>query len=169
MRLALAAALAAAAATAAHAAPATSLPCRGADLAGTFTHIPNSEGAGQTSYRLRLRNTSTRACFVSGIPSLRLLGRRGRALPTHVRPARPGIATAVRVDLAPGAAATATARFSPDVPGPGEPTAGRSCERPAYRVRVTPPPGGGTLLAPVRPPTPVCEHGSMELSLLTRA
>jgi hypothetical protein len=34
-------------------------------------------------------------------------------------------------------------------------------------VRVTPPPGSGTLVAPVSPPTPVCSHGYMSLSALS--
>src|SRR5262249_42653789 len=67
--------------------------------------------------------------------------------------------TAVRVDLPPGARARATARFSPDVPGPGEQTIGR-CEPVAHTLRVAPG-GGGTLRAPIRQPTPVCEHGPM--------
>lgn len=83
-----------------------------------------------------------------------------------VEPAFRGGLTAVRVVLRPGGRAKATARFSPDIPGPGEQADG-PCERTAYRVRVTPPPGGGTLIAPVTPPTPVCEHGHMLLSALS--
>jgi hypothetical protein len=62
--------------------------------------------------------------------------------------------------------AKATARFSPDVPGPNEPV-DRQCEPTAYRVRVTAPPGGGTLIAPIAPPTPVCSHGHLSLSVLS--
>ena len=142
-------------------------PCTGAMLGGTFSTIYGSAGAGSISYALRLRNRSHQACFVSGLAGLRLLDRAGRPLPTHVEPAfRQGL-TAVRVVLAPGRAAKATARFSPDVPGPGEQGTG-PCERTAYRIRVTPPPGGGTLIAPVTPPTPVCEHGAIVLSALSR-
>ena len=74
--------------------------------------------------------------------------------------------TAVRVVLRPGAAAVATARFSPDVPGTGEPT-DRQCEPTAVRARVVAPPGTGTTVVPLRPPTPVCEHGRLQLSLLS--
>jgi hypothetical protein len=140
-------------------------PCRGSQLTGSFAVVPGSAGAGSISYNLRLRNRSTRACYVSGLAGLRLFDRRGNALPTHVVPARPNQLTAVKVVLAPGGYAAATARFSPDVPGPGEPV-GATCERTAYRIRVTPPPGGGTFVARVRPPTPVCEHGSIVLSTL---
>jgi hypothetical protein len=143
-------------------------PCTAAQLGGTFSAIYGSAGAGSISYALRLRNRSRQTCFVSGLAGLRLLGKTGRPLPTHVVPAFRGGLTAVRVVLRPGARAKATARFSPDIPGPGEPQTAQ-CEPKAYKVRVTPPPGGGTLLAPVSPPTPVCEHGQLQLSALSRA
>jgi hypothetical protein len=34
-------------------------------------------------------------------------------------------------------------------------------------VRITPPPGGGTFVGPVTPPTPVCEHGTISLRALS--
>ena len=141
-------------------------PCRAVQLSGTFTRIEGSAGAGQVSYALRLRNHSTTTCFVSGLPSLQLLDRFGKRLPTHVTPAFPGAGTAARIFLVGGAAAWAEARFSPDVPGVGEPVAGRACERTAYRVIDGVPPSSSRLSAPIRPPTPVCEHGAMRVSLL---
>jgi hypothetical protein len=141
-------------------------PCSGSSLTGSFTAVPGSAGAGQISYNLRLRNRSASACFVSGLPELRLLGRHGKPLPTRVTASHPGALTAVRVLLAPGGYTAATARFSPDVPGVGEPAAGRMCELAAYHVRVFPPPGLSALVVPVQPATPVCEHGSMILSVL---
>ena len=81
---------------------------------------------------------------------------------------RPGL-TAVKVTLRHGKAAKADARFSPDIPGPGEPQTGAPCEPKAYKVRVTVPPGGGTLLAPVLPPTKVCVHGNMSVRALSAA
>jgi hypothetical protein len=146
-------------------APATVSACRGPALAATFSVVPGSAGAGNIVYLLRVRNHSGASCFVSGPPRLVLLGRHGRPLPTRPHPWNPGALTAVRVVLRPGGWASASARFSPDVPGPGEPVSGRNCELPAAHVRVTPLPGGGTTLAPVLPPTPVCEHGGMELSV----
>jgi hypothetical protein len=139
--------------------------CAASLLAGTFSAIPNSPGAGNVVYALVLRNVSQHDCFVSGIPGVTLLDRHGHRLPTHVRPAQPGALTAVRVDMPPGARARATARFSPDVPGPGEGTIGR-CEPVAQTLRVAPG-GGGALRAPIRPPTSVCEHGSMTWTVLT--
>jgi hypothetical protein len=148
---------------------ATVAPCTASQLSGVFRVVPGSAGAGNIVYALRLTNMSTRTCFVSGVARLRLLGKTGRALPTHVVGVPRGALTAVRVDLQPGKSARAEARFSPDVPGPGEPVTGKQCEPTSYKVRVTPPPGGGTLVAPILPPTPVCEHGGLQLRALTRA
>jgi hypothetical protein len=162
--LAAAAVLVAAAAAQAWAlAPA---PCGSAQLGGSFAVVPGSAGAGNIVYRLSLQNRGATACFVSGLPSVTLLGRRGRALPTHVVAARRGIGAAARIVLPPGAKAKAEARFSPDVPGPGEPVSGR-CERVAYRLRVRA--AGGSLLVPIAPPTSVCEHGTLQFTLFTRA
>jgi uncharacterized protein YecT (DUF1311 family) len=144
-----------------------SSPCNGSQLSGTFTAVPGSAGAGSISYRLTLVNRSQSTCFVTGIPRVVLLDVNGRALPTSVRPAAPGVATSAKIDLAPGSAATADARFSPDVPGPGEQHPG-ACEKTAYWLAVRPAPGPGKLSVPVSPPTPVCEQGRMSFSLLRR-
>src|SRR5689334_19924314 len=119
-------------------------PCRAAQLTGTFAEVPGSAGAGNVVYALRLKNASSSTCTVTGIPGIALLDRSGRKLPTHPFPAHPGALTAVLVRLAPGRTAVATARFSPDVPGPGEPVAGRNCE-PAASTLLVRPNGGGAL------------------------
>ena len=141
-------------------------PCSATELSGTFAVVPGSAGAGNIVYALRLKNTARHSCTVTGIPGVTLVDRRGKRLPTHPFPAHPGALTAVLVTLAPGKSATATARFSPDVPGAGEPVSGRRCEPVAYTLLVRPN-GGGALRAPIRPPTPVCEHGGMTWSVLT--
>lgn len=161
LSLVLAVAAAAAAATTAGAHGDTS--CTGAQLAGTFNVVRGSAGAGNITYKLVLRNVSTHACTVTGLPAGRLLGKTGKALPTHVRAASPGMLTAILVRLAPGKTTFATARFSPDVPGPGEPTAGRQCEPTAWWFRLTGQ-GGGTTRVKLGPPTPVCEHGQLLFS-----
>lgn len=138
-------------------------PCTGAQLTGTFSVIRGSAGAGNISYRLVLRNVSGRTCTLTGLPQARLLSKAGKPLPTHVQAASPGALTAILVRLAPRARATATARFTPDVPGPGEPAAGRLCEPTAYWLRIAAP-GGGTTKAKLVPPTPVCVHGRLLFS-----
>jgi hypothetical protein len=137
-------------------------------LTGKFTAVPNSPGAGNIVYRLRVTNSSKQGCFVTGIPSLTLLDRLGHKLATKARfGGRPGTLAAVVAPLAPGAAATLTARFSPDIRGIGEPVS-RACEPTAYRLRVAPS-GGGAVVVAVSPPTPVCGHGSMALTVFVTA
>jgi hypothetical protein len=137
-------------------------PCAAAALTGTFSVIPGSPGAGQISYRLRLVNASSEPCSVSGIPAMQLLDEQGARLPTNVSPAHPG-ETEQPVVVEPGAAASADARFSPDVPGGSEPT-DAPCEPRAFTLVVTI--GDGSVVAAVRPPTPVCERGSLSFSNL---
>ena len=137
-------------------------PCTAGQLSGTFKAVPGSAGAGNIVYALRVKNTSAHTCYLTGIPGVTLLDRRSHKLPTHPRPSQPGALTAVLVTLAPGKSTTATARFSPDVPGTGEQTIGQ-CEPKAYWLRVTPN-GGGTFRAPIQPPTSVCEHGTLSFS-----
>lgn len=130
-------------------------PCAARNVAAVFRIVPGSAGAGSVSYVLRLRNRRATACFLFGIPSLRLLDRRGRSLPTRVLQPRPR-----RVVVRAGATAAAEARFSPTVPGPGE-SQYRQCEPTAYTLRVGPLPGGGRLTVKVSPPTPVCIRGRL--------
>lgn len=137
--------------------------CTGAQLQGTFNVVRGSAGAGNITYKLVLKNVSTHTCTLTGLPQGRLVGKTGRALPTHVRAASPGMLTAILVRLAPGKTTFATARFSPDVPGPGEPTAGTKCEPTAWWFRVTGQ-GGGTTKVRLAPPTSVCEHGQLQFS-----
>jgi hypothetical protein len=144
----------------------TVAPCLASALTGTFAAIPGSAGAGQIAYRLRLTNQGDAACFVTGFPAGDLLDQKGAQLPTNLTPDQPGTGTAVRVDLKPGDAATADVRFSPDVPGESEQTAGQ-CEPKAYTFRLTI--GDGTVDAPIVPPTPVCERGSLQYRNLTAA
>ena len=147
-------------------ATATAPPCKASDLTGMFNVERGSAGAGQISYVLRLENTSTHACYVSGLPDALLIDEQGASLPTNVQPAQPGQAAAAKIVLQPHAAAVATARFSPDIPGGSEPT-DAPCERRAFTLHLTI--GDGTLDVPIRPPTPVCERGTLSFSTFTAA
>ena len=137
--------------------------CKGSQLSGRFNGVLGSAGAGNISYKLTLKNLSNVKCQISGLPQGTLLGKTGKVLPTHITAEFPQGLTAILVRLSPGHSTTATARFSPDVPGPGEPASGRNCEPVAYTLRVSAP-GGGTTLARIVPPTSVCEHGSLRFS-----
>jgi hypothetical protein len=149
--------------------PAATPPCTGSQLSGTFKAIPGSPGAGNIVYRLRVRNSSSAACGVTGLPVLTLLNARGRKLPTRTTfSGMPGTLTAILVTLRPGSWATLTARFSPDVPGQGEPVTNGACEPIAYKLRVAPS-GGGSVIVPITPATPVCEHGSLQVTTFRQA
>jgi hypothetical protein len=134
-------------------------PCAGGQLAGTFTLVPNSAGAGQIAYALTLKNASQSACLVRGVPQATLLGATGAALPTHVRAAGGGKRPIV---LPPGASAVAQARFSPDVAGDGDSQTG-ACQPQAHTLQVTTV-GGGVTEAPIKPPTSVCQQGALNFT-----
>jgi Protein of unknown function (DUF4232) len=132
-------------------------PCTGADLAGTFALVPGSAGAGQIEYALTVTNSSESPCFVRGIPKATLLGTSGAALPTHVTAAGDG--GTGRILLQPGASAVAHARFSPDVAGDGDSQSG-ACQPEAQTLQLNPDGGGVTDVA-IKPPTSVCERGTL--------
>jgi hypothetical protein len=130
-------------------------PCRGTDLAATFSVIPNSAGAGQIAYALVVKNTSPAPCSLQGIPQGTLLSANGTALPTHIKPTG---SRGKRIVLPTGASATAQARFSPDVAGQGDSQSG-TCQPVAHTFQLTA--AGGVTEAPIRPATSVCERGTL--------
>jgi hypothetical protein len=141
---------------------ASATPCTGEQLSGTFVLVPGSAGAGQIEYALTLTNTSHTACYVRGVPKATLLNASAAALPTHVTPAGGGAPT--RVMLEAGASAVAHARFSPDVPGPGDSQSGE-CQPQAHTLQVSPN-GGGVTDAAIKPSTSVCERGTLNFEAL---
>jgi hypothetical protein len=135
---------------------ASAKPCSGTQLAGTFTVVPNSAGAGQIAYSLLVKNTGQGPCSVQGIPKGTLLGASGAPLPTNVTAAGGG---GKRIVLPAGASATAQARFSPDVAGQGDSQSG-ACQPEAHTFELNAE-GGGVTEASIKPPTSVCEKGSL--------
>jgi hypothetical protein len=140
--------------------------CAGSQLIGNFSVVRSSAGAGNITYALELINHSSRPCALAGLPHLQLRGSGGLLLPTHVVRAVTGSGAAARLVLRPGAPAWASARFSPDVPGTGEPARGQ-CEPTARSLRVSGPSPSSPVVVAVRPPTPVCEHGTMQVSVFS--
>jgi hypothetical protein len=136
---------------------ASAKPCTGGQLAGNFSLVPGSAGAGQIVYALTLKNTSSSPCALRGIPHATLLGATGAALPTHVTAGGDGGTR--RVVLQPGASAVAQARFSATVAGQGDSQSG-TCQPEAHTLQVTPVAGGVTDAA-IKPPTSVCEQGTL--------
>jgi hypothetical protein len=135
---------------------ASAKPCLGTQLAAVFALIPGSAGAGQIAYTLTVRNSSPTPCSVHGVPQGTLLGANGTELPTHVKSAGGG---GRRIVLPPGAAATAQARFSPDVAGTGDSQSGE-CQPEAHTFQVNAD-GGGVTEAAIKPPTSVCQQGTL--------
>lgn len=137
--------------------------CHTADLSGSFTVVPDSEAAGSISYNLKLTNSGKRICTVYGFAGMLLLDKKHAPLPTHV--VWNSLVPKQLITLKPGASAAATDRFSPDVPGTGDNAApGSACQPTAAFAEITPPDETTQLVAPVSPPTSVCERGTMSLS-----
>ncbi|SRR6266404_4571343 len=132
--------------------PAAPATCRGSDLTASFDQLVGSAGAGNISYVLKLTNTSAKACVLR-LVGLQLLDANGGEVSTHASPAT------TLTHLAPGASVKDEARFSPDVAGVGDNQTG-ACEPVANTLRVEV--GSGTVDAPIKPPTSVCEQGSMQ-------
>ena len=131
-------------------------PCTGTQLAATFDLIPNSAGAGQIAYALNVKNSSQSACSVHGIPKGTLLAASGTGLPTRVKASG---ADGKQVVLPPGASATAPARFSPDIASEGDSQSG-ACQPQAQTFELATQ-GGGVTEAPIKPPTSVCQQGTL--------
>jgi Protein of unknown function (DUF4232) len=129
-------------------------PCDGTQLSAAFVQVPGSAGAGQIAYALTVKNSSPSPCSVHGVPQGTLLGATGTALPTHVT----GTGER-RIVLPPGASAVAQARFSPDVAGDGDSQSG-ACQPQAHTFQLTAGAGGVTEAA-IKPPTSVCERGTL--------
>lgn len=137
--------------------------CATTDLSGAFVITPGSAGAGHITYTIRLTNTTSRPCTLYGHPGLLLLGVNNAPVPTHVQ--WNAIVPNRLLTLAPNASASASARFSPDIPGTGDATSG-NCQPTAAHIRITPPDETTSLVATVAPATPVCERGALSVSAL---
>ena len=131
-------------------------PCHGTDLSAAFSEIPNSAGAGQIGYALTVKNTSAAPCTLHGIPQGTLLGANGTQLPTLIK----AVGSRGKLVVLPfSASATAQARFSPDVAGNGDSQSG-DCQPQAHTFQLSTP-GGGVTEAPIKPPTSVCQRGTL--------
>jgi len=144
----------------------TSGACTAQDLEASFKVVPGSAGAGNIVYALVVTNRSAATCTVRGLPSVGLLSRNRKALPTHVISAMTPEPKPPLVALHRGASARATARFSPDVPGVGEGAAGKPCEPVASWLLLRA--GGASTRVAITPPTSVCEHGRLQFTAYAR-
>lgn len=134
--------------------------CNATNLTAKMTVIKGSGGLGHISYKLTLKNTSPGSCLVNTHPGLKLVKKNGKPLPTHVtKLGKNGF-----VSVHSGKSVSQQLRFSPDVPGPGEPTTG-PCEPAAHTIVVFLNPT--SVRGPIVPPTPVCEHGAIQQKALS--
>ncbi|MBW8806016.1 MAG: DUF4232 domain-containing protein [Catenulisporales bacterium] len=126
--------------------------------AGTWKVVAGSEGAGHVAADISLRNTSTHSCTVAGYPAISMLASDQHPLPTNVVRFPTAVTT---VTVAPGAWIHSEVRYSPNIPGPGEPQTGE-CEPMTVHALAQLP--GDTAWAKVTLPTPtaVCEKGTLE-------
>jgi hypothetical protein len=131
--------------------------CTSDQLSGTFAVVHGSGAAGQISYALKLTNTSSSTCTFDGASDAQLLSAGGSPLPTRIEPA--GGVGLVGAQLSPGTSTSVPARFSPSVPGTGDSQSG-ACQPKASTLELTLH-GGGTVDAPIKPPTSVCERGTL--------
>jgi hypothetical protein len=129
--------------------------CTAGDVKATFDVVPGSAGAGNIVHALKLANSSSSACELA-LTGFQLLDANGNDVPTNVTP--PTGATILAASESLGY----HARFSPDVNGTGDNTNGQ-CQPTSATLRITLA-GGGTVDAPIQPPTSVCEKGSMNLT-----
>jgi len=119
---------------------------------------PNADGVVLTDNPMRvlLAGAHNHVPFVVG-SNAKLLSASGSPLPTQVEPA--SVLPLVSALLSPGRGTSRSARFSPSVPGTGDSQSG-ACQPKAYTLRVTLT-GGGTVDVPIKPPTSVCERGTL--------
>jgi hypothetical protein len=129
--------------------------CAPAHVSAMMTQIPGSGSAGHIDYRVAIKNRGAASCTLGNHPGLRLLKTNGQRLPTHVTK----LGRQRLVTITPGHSASARLHFSPDIPGPLEPVRGL-CQPVAHKVTVFLTPTK-SVVGPVRPPTPVCEHGAI--------
>lgn len=137
--------------------------CHTRDLSAAFSYRLGSSGMGHVGYIIELTNTSAHPCTVYGHPGLQLLDAHHKPLPTHVQ--WNGQVPNRVVTLAPAASASASAYFSPDIPGVGDAQSG-ACQPVAAYTEITAPNETTHLVVPVTPPTSVCERGTMSVSAL---
>ncbi|NUR61246.1 MAG: DUF4232 domain-containing protein [Catenulispora sp.] len=125
---------------------------------GTWKTVEGSNGAGHVSADIALQNTSTHSCTVSGYPGVSLLASDRHPLPTTVVkfPATPAVLT-----VAPGTWIHSEIRYSPDIPGPGEPTTG-NCEPETVHALAQLPGDSAWVPVTLTSPTPVCEKGALQ-------
>lgn len=126
---------------------------------GTWRVVPDSQGAGHVAADIALQNTSDHPCTVAGFPAVGLLASNEHPLPTNVLKDTSVAVTTTKV--APGAWVHAEMRYSPNIPGPGEPQNGQ-CEPTTVHALAQLPGDTAWSRITLDNPTPVCEKGELQ-------
>ena len=135
--------------------------CTTAEMpSGIWKVIPDSQGAGHVAADLAFQNTSGHTCTVTGYPGVSLLASNDHPLPTNVLKDTSVAVTTIRV--APGAWVHSEMRYSPNIPGPGEPQNGQ-CEPTAVHSLALLPGDSSWAHVTLDNPTTVCEKGELQV------
>lgn len=126
---------------------------------GTWRVVPDSQGAGHIAADLAFKNTSNHACTIAGFPGISLLASNDHPLPSNVLKDNSIAITTIKV--APGAWVHSEMRYSPNVPGPGEPTTGQ-CEPTVVHALALLPGDSAWTHVTLGSPTTVCEKGEVQ-------
>jgi hypothetical protein len=134
--------------------------CTTAEMpSGTWKVVPDSQGAGHVAADLAFQNTSGHTCTIAGFPGLSLLASNDHPLPTNVLKDTSLAVTTIKV--APGAWVHSEMRYSPNIPGPGEPQSGQ-CEPTAVHALALLPGDSAWTHVTLGNPTTVCEKGEVQ-------
>jgi len=131
--------------------------------AGTWKLIEGSNGAGHVAADIALQNTSKHSCTVSGYPAVSLLASDEHPLPTNVLHFP---ATVTTLTVAPGGWIHSELRYSPNIPGDGEPATG-NCEPETVHALAQLPGDSAWAKVTLANPTTVCEKGTLEAKPFT--
>ena len=134
--------------------------CTTAEMpSGSWRVVPDSQGAGHVAADLAFQNTSGHTCTVAGFPGVSLLASNDHPLPTNVLKDTSVAVTTIKV--APGAWVHSEMRYSPNIPGPGEPQTGQ-CEPTTVHALALLPGDSAWTHVTLDHPTTVCEKGELQ-------
>ncbi|MEY9929938.1 hypothetical protein ABH926_004580 [Catenulispora sp. GP43] len=127
---------------------------------GTWRTVPDSQGAGHVAADIAFQNTSSHTCTVAGFPGISLLASNDHSLPTNVL--KDNSVAVTTISVAPGAWVHAEMRYSPNIPGPGEPQNGQ-CEPMTVHAVAQLPGDSAWSRVTLDNPTTVCEKGELQV------
>ena len=137
----------------------TKPPCPTVPMQIQLTRLQDTDPIGKEIYLLTVRNGYTKSCSI-GQPTVTLISKFGKFLPSH------SIASSKAIVAGAYVKEYSKVSFSPTVPGLNDNQKGR-CEPKAYSIKIAFDGSEGKASGPVKPPTQVCEQGTMTLAPFT--